>query len=340
MQRFRIIEECLKETSKKYTKKDLKEKVNLVMESIRHPECCVSVKTIFNDLKAMDKMLGNENRIVSKRDGHATYYRYENDRFNIFNTELNDKEWNDLQAVIQTLSKFRGVDGYGWIDRTMLDLEYKFGYAHENRGVEEVLSFDNNERFIGREYIDGAIDAAVKHHPLHIIYEPFGMEAVDWTIHPWHVKQYNNRWFLMGYVDEEECVRTCALDRIKKMERALIQFKYNRSIDYKTYFDDIVGVTVPTLPDNPEVKRPAEDILLKFSERDFNYVVTKPLHKSQDIVDEEQKLISLHLIINREFINKILAFGSKVEVITPGSLRAIIKRNAEEMLAKYTDKTE
>lgn len=337
MERYRIIEECLKDTTKKYTKDALKNKVNEEMIRRRRPNCCVSVKTIFNDLQAMNDMLGNENRIVSKRDGHATYFRYENDRHNIFNTELNEKEWANLQAVIRTLSKFRGVAGYGWIDQTMLNLEWKFGFSSENRQQDELLSFDNNERFMGREHIEAVIDATVKHHPLHITYEPFGQEAKGWTIHPWHVKQYNNRWFLFGYVDEEECVRSCALDRIKSLERVMVQFKYNRSIDYKTFFKDVVGVTVPTVKDHPDQKVPAEDILLKFSERDFNYVVSKPLHSSQDIADEEQKLISLHLVINREFINKLLAFGCQVEVLKPVSLRATMKHNAEEMLKKYSD---
>lgn len=337
MERYRIIEECLKDTSKKYTKEDLLNRVNSEMERRRRPECRISFRTIGNDIRDMNAMLGNENRIISRKNGHQTYYRYENESFYIFNTELNEEELENLQTVIKTLSKFRGVAGYGWIDQTMLNLEWKFKIHDENRRRDDILSFDNNERFIGREYIDKVIDAAVRHHPLHITYEPFGREQKDWTIHPWHVKQYNNRWFLFGYVDEEECVRSCALDRIKSLESAKVKFKYNTTIDYRTFFNDVVGVTVPKERDNPNQALRAEDILLKFSDNDYNYVVSKPLHRSQEIISEEEKLISLRLIINHEFIDKLLAFGSQVEVIKPETLRETMGRIAGEMLKKYSD---
>lgn len=76
-------------------------------------------------------------------------------------------------------------------------------------------------------------------------------------------------------------------------------------------------------------------IRLKFSENRYQYVVTKPLHPSQTIISEEERIIEISVIPNKELEATILHFGSDVEVISPIEIRTHIKEIIEDIKKKY-----
>lgn len=92
--------------------------------------------------------------------------------------------------------------------------------------------------------------------------------------------------------------------------------------------DNIVGVTINW---DAEV----ENVKLQFSERRFPYVLTKPLHGSQTIIDEEERIVQINVIPNKELESLILQFGDDVEILSPQSLRNQIKEKIQEMIKKY-----
>ena len=121
-----------------------------------------------------------------------------------------------------------------------------------------------------------------------------------------------------------------ALDRIVKFSRANVPFIPNTDIDFNEYFKDIVGVTLPE--DHPV----AEEVLLKFDEARFPYVVNKPIHHSQEIEDEEQHIIKLTVRPNKELEARIFSFGNQVEVLKPEWLRRQFAEKIESLLKKYS----
>ena len=74
---------------------------------------------------------------------------------------------------------------------------------------------------------------------------------------------------------------------------------------------------------------------LKFSENRFQYVLTKPLHPSQTIISEDDRIIEISVIPNKELEALILQFGSDVEVLAPDGLRNQIKEKIEKIKAIY-----
>ena len=97
------------------------------------------------------------------------------------------------------------------------------------------------------------------------------------VIHPYHVRQYNNRWFLFGLeqADNVNRIANRPLDRIIKFSIANVAFIPNTTIDFTNHFDDVVGVTIP---DDSVAK---ETVVLKFDAERFPYAVSKPIHHSQ-----------------------------------------------------------
>ena len=98
-------------------------------------------------------------------------------------------------------------------------------------------------------------------------------------------------------------------------------------IDFETYFDDVIGASV--------APRDKIDIQLKFSEHRFPYVLTKAIHKSQRVVDIDNRIVQISVIPNNELEALILSFGKDVEVLSPVEYRERIQGIIRESFERY-----
>jgi len=209
-------------------------------------------------------------------------------------------------------------------------LELRFGIK-ANR--DKVVSFEQNDQLKGIEFLSDLIDAIINHQPLKMTYRPYKGDEQTMVIHPHYMKQYNTRWFLFGLEDHGEYGMSPvnkALDRIVKFSIANVRFVENDQIDYETYFDDIVGVTHDRR--HPDI----EHVVLKFAKERFPYVVSKPIHKSQQIVNAEDGTLSIDVRINRELEQNIFSFGQHVEVLSPEWFRNQIIEKYKEIIKIYS----
>ena len=78
-----------------------------------------------------------------------------------------------------------------------------------------------------------------------------------------------------------------------------------------------------------------EDVELKFDEARFPYILSKPIHPSQEVIDEEQHIVRLHVRPNKELESQIFFFGPQVEVLKPAWLRQQIADKIAENYKKY-----
>ena len=181
----------------------------------------------------------------------------------------------------------------------------------------------------GIEHLATLIDAATNKQTLIIGYCSFDEQEHTWIIYPYYLKQYNNRWFLFGLNESFNSISNLPLDRIEIIKVTELPFKENQYVDFDTYFDDIIGVT------KPDVSIPLETITLKFDQRRFPYILSKPIHPSQKIVDESNGIIEIQVRPNKELEALVLSFGPQVEVLSPASLRNLISNKIAENLKKY-----
>ena len=121
------------------------------------------------------------------------------------------------------------------------------------------------------------------------------------------------------------------IDRIEKVEEEYIKYSEVEQLKdilvFDDYFEDIVGVTIPK---DGEIC----DITLKFADRRYPNVVTKPIHPSQKNNDTE-KTVKIRVIPNRELYQTLLSFGSDVEVLEPDHVRSRLADIIAEMWEKY-----
>lgn len=91
-----------------------------------------------------------------------------------------------------------------------------------------------------------------------------------------------------------------------------------------------MGATIP----NDNVKK--ETIGLRFSANRFPYVVSKPIHKSQKVVDEDNCVVEIQVRPTRELTQQLFSFIPDVEVLYPEWYRCQIMEKIEENLKKYS----
>lgn len=326
--RYQALDKCFRDRRHRYYIDDL---IDACEEALYYYNGIggVSRRQIFEDIKFMESDTGWSIPLERKKDGKKVYYRYSNYDFSINKQPLTDEEAQQLQTVILTLSRFRGLPSNEWVEEVISNLEWRFNLKGKN---ENVICFEQNPNLKGLEYLSDVIDAVSNHQPLKIEYHNYknGGKDILFVIHPYYVKQYNNRWFLFGLDNKRKCISNLALDRIVSIQVVSdVAFIPNETIDFDSYFDNIVGVSIP----NDGVEK--ENIILRFTESRFPYITSKPIHKSQTVVNEEECTISLNVKPTRELEQQILSFGSDVEVLSPVAFRTQIAEKISENYKKY-----
>ncbi|MCI1647508.1 MAG: WYL domain-containing protein [Bacteroides sp.] len=324
--RYRILDRCFSDNHHKYT---IEELLNIVNDNLNDKEgCTINIRQLRKDIQNMrDRVMYDAPITAYPLEGRKCYYRYSDPDFSIFNNELSLEEIENLHATIEMLGKYRGIPANAWIEEVISNLEYRFGIKANS---ENLILFEQNEQLKGLEFLSDVINATINHQPLNVDYCTFKGNEIKILIHPYYVKQYNGRWFLFGLDDGYERIANIALDRIQHINNANVAFKKNDSVNFDTYFDDIIGVTIP----KEDVKK--EAIILRFSPKRFPYVVSKPIHQSQNTVKDKDNEIEIKVKPNLELYQQIFSFIPDVEVVSPQWFREEIKNKIEENLKKYS----
>lgn len=330
--RYRILDNCFSNPGKRYQVKDLIQECDKVLLE-KYPESNgISRRQIYDDITFLESSEGCSIDLTKERDGRNVYYRYSNPNFSIFNNPLNKMEMDHLQAAISILSQFEGLPQFDWVQEILQKLKHGIETGSEQK---EKISFDSNRYLKGIDHIGKLYNAIQYKQVLQISYLPYNSSLpINYFIHPYFLKQYNNRWFLFGYNSEKgKSDWNLALDRMVSIKEAAGEFHINQEIDWSEYFEDIIGVTKP---ENGQI----ENVKLHFYGISGKYIESKPIHGSQRSrwIDDYVLEVDLQLIFNYEFEKFILSNGESVKVICPENLIDTIKKRLESASKLYQSK--
>lgn len=323
--RYKVLDDCFNNFRRKFYFNDLLERCNEALRELYGEEHIgIKTRTLRSDInyiRARASEAGVE--VESVDDGNGYYYRYSEPDFSIFKRGLGEEDLAQLKETILMLQRFRGMPHFDWMSELVVKLEDKLSLRGYSKSV---VGYEENTTYTGLDWFQDLFDAIINKSVLHIQYKTFAEKTFDWTIHPYYIKEYNNRWFLFGLNEEYMTIYNIPLDRIENLEQ--INKEYIPSdIDFDTYLADVVGVSV--FPCDKE------HIRLQFSEHRFPYVLTKALHPSQRIVDFDKRIVEISVIPNNELDALILSFGQDVEVLSPDSYRERIQNAICGAYKKY-----
>lgn len=269
----------------------------------------ISERQLRDNLAELEKVFGAKYLLNAKR-GKERIWRYKDTNFTIFKQINTDVDI--LRKSIEKLSLFKGDPRYDMLRFFLIGIT-----GNIDTNYTPVMSFANNSDLQGLENMDVLANAIIHHYPLKIMYKPYNKPAFITNVHPYHLRQYNNRWILFGWSEEKETIFNFPIDRIKKVEHLSKTF-LPTDIDFDEYFDDVVGCTVMK-------NKPVEDILLKVNKNSADYIRTKPIHWSQtELKDKETEgsmFIRLKVKVNTELEMVLFSYSDSIEVISPIHLR-------------------
>lgn len=194
----------------------------------------------------------------------------------------------------------------------------------------EYIQFDSRTPR-GTEHILPLLNAIKNKVVVDINYHKFyESEAETVAFHPYLIKQYKSRWYVIGIKVESGEMRTYALDRIVKVDTKKKKFIHSKDINIVGYFKNSFGIIAPN-SDKPE------KVIFNASIEQANYIRTFPLHGSQKILKTStvQVTFELTVYITYDLIMELLSYGDEIKVESPKSLIKELTNMYSNSLAKY-----
>ncbi|MBR6285119.1 MAG: WYL domain-containing protein [Muribaculaceae bacterium] len=311
--RCMVLDELLSDLHHYYDIHDFVEKVNEKLES----DGCgkVTRRCIEKDIKSIE-FEPFYAELERYQAAGKRCIRYKDPEFSIFKKKLSKDEKLLLKEVLGTLGQFDGLDNFTWLG----SLASGLGVETTEPIIEFSTSPMGQSPLMGQLYtaISNKVVVEVSYHKFH------NKTSITSILHPYKLKQYNNRWYLLGSLDSDGFIVNYPLDRINNVNmRPEIKYRENTD-DISERFEDVIGVTVHS-------DRPVEKIILWASDDAYPYIKTKPMHgsfkpirgeKADHLRKEHPKLndghfFQLECVENYELIRELCSFGKELLALSP-----------------------
>lgn len=185
--------------------------------------------------------------------------------------------------------------------------------------------------FGGEEHLDAITDAMLHNKCVHIVYHSYWKEAQTFTVEPYFVKFFKQRWYLIGFCRERNGLRVYSFDRMDSATVSDSNFTMKEDNFPQMLYNDNFGIM------HGEEKDKAHDMLLKFTVKQGQYILTRPLHHTQEVIsrDENHIIFKVHMKVTLDLIQELLSYGPSLQVLSPDCLINEIRKAISEMSKLY-----
>lgn len=292
----------------------------------------ISLRTIDGDISSMrtDNHLGYYAPIEYSRKRQGYYYAVQG--YSIDNIPLNTDEIKALVFAATTLEQFKDVSIFNEFSGAVQKIvdAVNVRRMQKDSSSYNFIEFEKMPSYQGSEHLPVLIRTLQERCVVQFKYQTFQYQKMKHhTVHPILLKEFHNRWYLIGYCEKAQKILTYGLDRISEIETdTSIPFR-EFDFDPVTHYQNTFGIMVHNEP---------EKIILRFIRKQGLYVLSQPVHASQEVLEEtsEHTTIKLTMDINYELLSLILSWGPEVEVLEPVSLREVIREKIKKMTDVYT----
>lgn len=328
--RYKTIDACLRNRRRKWTLEDLINAVSDALYDYEGIDKGISRRSVQADIQTMrsDKLGYNAPIIVVSKK----YYTYEDADYSITNIPLSEQDLGRMNEAVEILKQFKGFSHFTNLNEVVQKLEDHV-YSAANH-TESVIDFEKNERLKGLEHLEIIYQSIIQQKAVTITYQSFKARSEStFQFHVWWLKEFKNRWFAVGVKNKNAQIQNLALDRIESISfcpEAL--YVENGRISPAEFYQDVVGVTVSN-------EKSAKNVKLFVSQEHAPYIATKPMHHSQEIIEQRADgiVIKIKVQLNLELEREILGYGDGMRVLAPEGLRKRIYWKFKNGISGYDE---
>lgn len=205
-----------------------------------------------------------------------------------------------------------------------------FNALQFNQNIPNAVQFEY-QKPRGIEFFRTILQAITQQKELAFQYTKFETAVSELrTIKPLLLKEFKNRWYVIGEDGTKNAIRTFGLDRMGSVTISSKKFKKDKHFAPEDYFKNAFGVIYGEA-------RSVENIKLLFKGGIGNYIKTMPLHHSQRIISEHKSelVVQLQLFPSKDFVAELLSYGAGVEVLQPARLKNAVKTALKKAIEQY-----
>ncbi|MEX1188462.1 MAG: WYL domain-containing protein [Bacteroidia bacterium] len=272
----------------------------------------IQEKLQFRDLDASDRSIRRDFKLIREEFGIVIRYNRSIGKY-----AIEEECLSEADSLIR-LSELSASAGLIFESLTQ---------ANELRSL---ISFEHEGQFRGIQHLEPILKAAAGKRSIIVRHKHFITEVEkDFYINPLLLKEFQGRWYIYSYEYKRKHHITLGLDRILEIILTEDYFEHPGNKSAKELFSQVVGIHIPD--ENPQL------IQLKVFAPQIDYFRTLPLHISQEEfhTSKEYSIFKYVLIPTIEFRQKVLSYGSSVQVIEPKTLSSEIKQELQKAIATY-----
>lgn len=327
--RYKTIDTCLRNRYRQWTLENLIDACSDALYEYEGIDKGISKRTVQGDIQIMRSEKLGYNAPIIVYDNK--YYTYEDEDYSITNTPLSEQDLKVMSEAVEVLRQFKGFSYFTGMGEIVNRLEDHVTSA-KTKAI-PVIDFEKNENLQGLNHLDTIYHSIVDKQALRMTYQSFkAREAATFIFYPYLLKEYKNRWFVFGLQQGQPMLKNLALDRIQLLDIAKDEpYRDNKLFDPLTFFGDVVGVT-------KNINQQAEKVIFSVTKEHAPYIKTKPLHRSQQIIETREDgsmIFEINVIINQELQREFLGFADGIQILSPNSLVRFMKKKFRKGLEIY-----
>ncbi len=327
--RYHALDKCFSNPGRNYFIEDLLEACNEAIFTHNQNTSGIQRRQLFEDIKFMESSNGWEIPLKRTKLGKRVYYRYSDAKFSINNYPISISGFDKIKEAMEVFKRIKGIPEFYWIRKLFLKLEESIVLQKEEY---HGISFDSNESLKRLDFIGDIFQNILEKKVLCISFQTHQIGvSEEITIHPYYLKQFKNRWFLMGYKSSDDALFHLDLSSIQSIKTVNVPY-ISSKIDIEAYYKNVYGITIPS-------KSRVTKVVLKASSNVSSQFLLTPMHPSQKIIsDSEQGLVfSLELIPNEELEQEILSYGEHLILLEPENFRYKLRDRLLKSMEYYDD---
>mgnify|MGYP002869421104 FL=1 len=283
----------------------------------------------------LDALKDLYNAPINNKKG-ARRVKYEDASYSIVTHEMKES----LRGMSEQLENIKMNPRLLWLQNLILMLQDTY---FTNEMAMEAIDFGDNLEYENSSRVHEFFSYILNKQVISLDYNAGFGRPQKRILHPYFVRQYNNRWFLFGWNEQAakdkrpvSGILNLPLDRIENVKSVPERYREVSVEDIRyfkeDYFGDIVGVT--RLDTEPEIH-----LVLRFdfnsgdavkdnaSRRDYYYLRTKPFYpyisfpSQKEIGEKGFAQVSMDIIPNKELEGILLRYADTAKIVEPEGFR-------------------